>query len=155
MKKKTKIIVLVAMIVLLGVTGYLNIMLNNRIIDAGANTQYANFFDAYRSYRTDARAQEKAMFEAIIASETSSSEAKTKAENDYLELIAQIEDEVTIEGLILAKGFADVIVTNTTNFINVIVKATELTSAEVAQIVSVVQEQTGSSIDYITVIPSG
>jgi len=32
LKKKTKVFILVAMVLLLGVTGYLNIALNNRVI---------------------------------------------------------------------------------------------------------------------------
>ena len=43
-------------------------------------------------------------------------------------------------------------VTSNSN-INVIVKATELQSSQVAQIVSIVQEQTSKSIDNIKIIP--
>ena len=64
-----------------------------------------------------------------------------------------METELVTEGLIKAKGFEDVIVTSTNANVNVVVKSAELTSNQVAQIVSIVQEQTGMAIDYIKIIP--
>lgn len=154
MKKRTKVLILVAMVLLLGVTGYLNIALNNRVVDAstqaGSNISY---FEGYRSDRQTTRDQEILYYDAIIESENSSADAIKAAENKKLDVIAQMESELVMESLIKAKGFADVIVTNSASYINIIVKTAELSSSEVAQIVSVVQEQTGKSIDYIKIIP--
>ena len=63
------------------------------------------------------------------------------------------QSELIMEGLIKAKGFEDVIVTTSNTNVNVIVKSTELQSSQVAQIVSIVQEQTSKSIDNIKIIP--
>ncbi len=154
MKKRTKIIILVAMIALLGVTGYLNIALNNRVVDAGTQTgSNISYFDGYRGDRQTTRDQELLYYDAIIKSDSSSAEAIATAEGKKMEIISQMESELVMEGLIKAKGFADVIVTNSASYINVIVKSAELASSEVAQIVSVIQEQTGKSIDYIKIIP--
>ena len=64
-----------------------------------------------------------------------------------------MEMELVTEGLIKAKGFDDVIVTSSSSCINVIVKSANLTSGEVAQIVSIVQEQSNASLDNIKIIP--
>lgn len=154
MKKKTKIFILVAMVLLLGVTGYLNIALNNNVVDASAqNANTTNYFDGYRSDRQTTRNQELAYYDAIITSESSSAETIAAAESKKLELVAAMESELIMEGLIKAKGFADVVVTNSNSYINVLVKSSELQKSEVAQIVSVITEQTNKDIDYIKVIP--
>ena len=154
MKKRTKIFILVAMVLLLGVTGYLNIALNNNVVDASTTTtSNLNYFDSYRNDRQSTRDQELAYYEAIIKSESSSAETIANAESKKLEIVAQMESELIMEGLIKAKGFADVIVTNSNSYINVLVKSAELQKSEVAQITSVVMEQTGKDIDYIKVIP--
>ena len=59
LKKRTKILILVAMVALLGVTGYLNIALNNNVVtEASANVTNANYFDTYRTDRQSTRDQE-------------------------------------------------------------------------------------------------
>ena len=154
LKKRTKIIILVAMVLLLGVTGYLNIALNNNIVDTGTQViTQGNYFTTYRDDRQATRDQELLYYDAIISSEASSAEAIQNAQNKKMEIISQMESELIMEGLIKAKGFEDVIVTTSNTNVNVIVKSTELQSSQVAQIVSIVQEQTSKSIDNIKIIP--
>ena len=78
--KKKKIIVLGTMLVLLVITGYLNVVLNNKVINTGGNVNTGNFFSTYRLDRQDTRNQEISYYDAIIASESSSAEAKTLSE---------------------------------------------------------------------------
>lgn len=157
LSKKKKIIILSIMAILLVVTGYLNITLNSGIEDAATNinteTQQGSFFNTYRTDRESTRSQEILYLDAILSSQTSSEDAKLVAENKKVELVKTMELELVIEGLIKAKGFDDVIVTNTTSNVNVIVKSAQLSSSEVAQIVSIIQEQTGKSIDNIKILP--
>jgi stage III sporulation protein AH len=151
--KKKKIIILSVMLVLLVVTGYLNVVLNNGTFPVGGNINTGNFFATYRTDRQATRNQEISYYDAIVASTSSSAEAKTLAETKRANLIAAMELELVTEGLIKAKGFEDVIVTTTTSSINVIVKSGTLQASQVAQIVEVVQEQTGASFDNIKIIP--
>ena len=156
LSKKKKIIILSVMAVLLIVTGYLNITLNDsasKTSTASSNvtTTSASFFTTYRTDRTNTRNEEIMYLDAIVASETSSEEAKTLAEEKKMTIVQNMDQELVIEGLIKAKGFEDVIVANTSTNINVIIRSDELTAEEVAQIVSVVQEQTGKSIDNIKI----
>ena len=156
LKKKTKVFILVAMVLLLGVTGYLNIALNNRVTQtSNATVTTANYFATYREDRQSTRDQELLYYDAIITSEASSDEAVKNAEAKKLAIVAQMETELVIEGLIKAKGFEDCIVTNVDPNVKVVVKCVDatLTSSEVAQIVSIVKEQTAVDIDNIQITP--
>ena len=155
MSKKKKIVILATMFVLLVVTGYLNIVLNGSAttVTNSENVVTGNFFTTYRTDRQSTRDEEIAYYDAIIASATSSAEAKANAEAKKQNLIANMELELVTEGLIKAKGFEDVIVTSSNTAINVIVKSASLTSGEVAQIVSIVKEQANVSLDNIKIIP--
>ena len=153
MKKLNKIIIIAAMVLLLCVTGYLNIMLNNSVTNQGNVTTTSSYFQTYRADRESTRDQEMLYYDAIISSESSSDEAVKNAEEGKLNLIDQMEKELVVEGLIKAKGFEDCVVTISDSNINAIVKATELTSNEVAQIVSIIQSQLSASIENIKIIP--
>ena len=155
LKKKTKVFILVAMVLLLGVTGYLNVALNNSASTqtGGEVVTTANYFDTYRDDRQSTRDQELLYYDAIINSESSTAEAIANAEAKKLEIVNKMESELVMEGLIKAKGFEDVIVTNSANNINVIVKCANLESSQVAQIVEIVKQQTSKSIDNIKIIP--
>ncbi len=154
MKKRTKIIILTAMVLLLGVTGYLNIVLNNNIKQPDSTQTTTSYFTAYRTDRESTRDQEMLYYDAIIGNETSTEEAKKAAESARLSLVAQMEKELVVEGLIKAKGFEDAIVTISGANVNAIVKSSELKSTDVAQIVSVIQTQLNiDDIDNIKVIP--
>ena len=154
MKKRTKIIILVAMVLLLGVTGYLNIALNNSSTTSQPQvTTTASYFSAYRSDRESIRDQEMLYYDSIIASTNTTDEARKAAETSRAQLVERMEQELVVEGLIKAKGFEDCVITMTGENVNAIVKAAKLTEAQVAQIVSVIQGQLKTSIENIKIIP--
>ena len=130
-------------------------MLNNSVSNSdNDNTQTtASYFQTYRSDRESTRDQEMLYYDAIIASETSTEDAIKSAEESKLALIEQMEQELVVEGLIKAKGFEDCVVTISGENINAVVKASELSSAQVAQIVSILQAQFNVDIDNIKIIP--
>ena len=160
MTKKKKIIILSVMIGLLVITGYINVALNNSLSSTTtttttqASTSNQNFYTTYKTERESTRKQELQFYEAIIASSTSSNEAKQEAEKNKLDLINQMEKELVVEGIIVGKGFDDAIVTQSSANVNVFVKSAELNSGEVAIITDVVREQLGVDIDKIIIIPS-
>ena len=155
--KKKKIIILASMLLLLVITGFLNIKLNSMSEDVSqsVSSDYnaASFFATFREDRNATRNESIAYYDSIISSTTSSSEAIKSAEEKREVLIDTMKLELTMEGLIKAKGFADAIVSCTDSYINVIVKSETLEDAEVSQIVDVVQGQTQKDIDYIKIIP--
>ncbi len=156
LSKKKKIFIICSFAVLLIATGVLNVVLNKNINANPVNANpvtVGNFFETYRTDRTDTRGQEILYYDAIVTSASSSADAITQAETKRQELVELMEMELVLEGLIKAKGFQDVVVSTTSSSINVIVKSAELTSAEVAQIVDVIQGQTSYTLDNIKIIP--
>ncbi len=156
LSKKKKIAIVSCFTVLLAGAGIVNLAINNKLTTSQASATTvtnANFFSTYRTDRTDTRNQEILYLDAIIASDSASAEAKTTAEAKKQELISLMESELTLEGLIKAKGFNDAVVSTSSSAINVIVKSAELNASEVAQIVDVIQTQTAYTIDNIKIIP--
>lgn len=156
LSRKKKIFIIGAFVLLLAVTGALNIIINNRVVEnvnAEISATSANFFVTYRADRQDTRDQEIVYLDAIIASANSSAEAKSAAESKRQALVSQMDSELMLEGLIKAKGFEDAIVSTSSSNINVIVKSAELQESEVAQIVEIIQGQTNYNLDNIKIIP--
>ena len=154
MKKRTKIIILSLMVVLLGVTGYLNIVLNNSVKNTNTNVTTLSYFASYRNDRSSTRDQEILYYDAIIDS-TSSTEAAVKAaEQAKLDLISTMEKELAVEGLIKAQGFSDCIIAISDTKVNVVVKGASINENEAAQISTIVREQLGTELKNIIIIPA-
>ena len=154
MKKRTKILVLSLMIVLLGVTGYLNIVLNNSTKPASTSVTTASYFTNYRNDRSSTRDQEILYYDAIIDSDTATQEAKNSAQEQKLALISTMEKELAVEGLIKFQGFEDCVISMKADKVNVVVKCASLNENEVAQISTIVREQLGTELKNIVIIPA-
>ncbi len=156
--KKKKIFILTGMVALLVLTGVLNIVLNltaaNPDSDANAGSTYTDFFAAYRVDRTASREQSMLYYDEIIASAESSAEAKAEAEAAKLPLTESMETELVLEGLIKSLGFADAVVTSTTENINVIVRCQEMTGTQAAQILQIVTTETDAKATNVRIIPT-
>lgn len=160
LSKKKKIFILCGMLALLIVTGVLNIVLNGNAISANSgnnnidkdNASSASFFDTYRSDRTATREQTMIYLDAIINNSDSDSEAVEQAKQSKVELTKNMEIELVLEGLIKALGFDDVVVTNSTESVNVIVKAAEITEDQATQISDVILTETGRTAFDVRII---
>ena len=111
--KFKKVLVLSSFCLLLLVTGGVNIYLNSIATDdinANAAISSSSFFINYRNDRTETRNQEILYLDAIIASDATSADAKAKAEAERLALVTNMDMIMTIENLITAKGFENVVV---------------------------------------------
>ena len=156
LSKKKKIFIISGFCLLLILTGVLNIILNNKIVtntNGGETVTTGNFFSTYRTDRTDTRNEEILYLDAIIASSSASAESKSAAEAKKAELIALMETELALEGLIKAKGFEDCVVTISTENVNVVVKDAELTVEDAAQILNIVVTETTFNAPDVVVIP--
>ncbi|MEG1613303.1 MAG: SpoIIIAH-like family protein [Clostridia bacterium] len=146
MKNKKKIIVLSTMIVLLVASAFLNVWLNKKLTNAavsgGNPPTVAATFSSFRSDRQTTRQEIIDYLDAILTASTSSTEAKTSAEKQKLDICTAMEQEMRVESLIKTKGFTDVIVTMSKNNCSVVVADDDLQSAEVAQIYSIVTSAT-------------
>lgn len=152
-----KVIVLCSMVALLIVTGTLNFVLNDKIVRSGNDgntvTTAETFFTSCRAERETARAEEFALLDAILSSDTSTEELIASANEKKLELIDVIERELVLEGLVKAQGFEDAVVTMSEDNINVVVSQSELTSEQVAGILSVILSETDYNATQVVVVP--
>lgn len=156
MNNKKKIIIICSMVVLLIAAGYLNVLLNKNDTDPVNNPEdpvvSVSFFSAYRSVRDTSRAQEFTYLDAIIASSSTTEEAKTTAENMQLDMIEVMEMEMVLEGLIKAKGYEEAVVTISTNNIYVIAQDDNLVNEDIAQILYVITSETGYSPSKVVIL---
>lgn len=153
LSKKKKIIIIATMVVLLAVTGFLNIRLNSSATQQTSTTTSANFFATYRSSRTETRDEEVLLLEAIINSSASTESEIATAKSKKDAILSNLNLEFAMESQILSKGFSDVVVSCSDNYINVMVKSAALEEYEVAQIVEIIQKETTKDIDNIKIIP--
>lgn len=152
-KKKT--IVLISMIALLVTVGCLNYFMTFTPPGGSDGDIIAppTFFVTYKQDREATRAQEIIYLDGIIASELSDAATVQLAQNKKLGLCDVMEQELIIEGLIKAKGFEDCIVTMSTNNVNIVVKAEELTLEQAAQILNIIVSETSYTAPDVIIIP--
>ncbi len=112
----------------------------------------SNYFDAYRENRQSVRDMEMRYVQTLSSSENSDEAVKKQAEERLLEIAALMEKELKIESLIRAKGFEDAIAFVEEGSVNIVVKATELTSAQATKILKLVADETGEASQNITII---
>lgn len=154
LSKKKKIFILLGMAVLLVVTGYLNVALNNNASQTLSNQNTtADFFATYRDDRTYTRNLELEYLDAIITSASSTSDYVATATSKKLALVAQMEKELILEGLIAAAGYEDAIVTASDDNLNVMVKTNGFTADDASKILSLVVDEAEVPATNIKIIP--
>ena len=153
MSKKKKIFILVSMVLLLVVTGYLNVALNKKGSELATTTTSANFFESCRADKIASRNYQLEIYDSIIAASADADEiAAAKAEKAAI--AAKMEKELVLEGLIAATGYEDVIVTASEDNMNVYVKtATGLNADQVASILSILVREAKVLATNVRVIP--
>ena len=123
---------------------------NVTAVSAQTKAADANFFAAYREERDSVRTQELAYLDAIVA-QGADAETLSDAQQQKLELVNAMETELTVENLVRAKGFSDVIVSIHKGNINVVVGAETLSDEQVAQILDIVLRETGKSAENVKI----
>ena len=119
-------------------------------VSASVRTGNANFFAAYREERDNVRTQELAYLDAIVA-QGGDTETLSDAQKQKLDLVNAMETELTVENLVRAKGFADVIVSMHKGNVNVVVGADTLSDEQVAQILDIVLRETGQAAENVKI----
>lgn len=101
-----------------------------------------NYFIEQRLSRDKQRASTIDRLNEIVNNENSSQEMITEAQKKIIEVGDISEKELTIEGLIKAKGFEEALVFLTNNNAKVVVETKELTEQDVVQILEIVVNET-------------
>ncbi len=99
------------------------------------------------------RAESKETLESLINNEALSSEQKEDAVNQLIAMTAIAEQEVTVETLLEAKGFSDVVVTLTESSADVVVVQEDITDANLAQIEDAITRSTDISAENVVITP--
>ena len=137
MSKKKKIFVLVSMVLLLVVTGYLNIALSSNDDELPTTTTVtASFLTTYRSNKLATRNSMLEYYDSIIASATTQSQIE-ETNNLKIQLAKRMESETILESMVMASGYEDAVVTIADENTTVMVKADSLTGDDVSKILTI------------------
>jgi stage III sporulation protein AH len=167
---KQRIIVLAGLVVLLIAAPILNYAINNNQSNNPAKTAKpgstaavsqtdggsvttGNFFVDYISERDKKRTEDVKYLDSIINDAKTDSDTKKTAQQQKIDIVKSMEKELSIENLLKAKGFAKVAIIYSTGSVNIMVGKSELTDAEVAQILDIAMTETGEKAANIKIIP--
>jgi len=165
---KKKQMIISALVIMLGIAGYLNYKYDNtggaedvlsiedektkseigevEMVDANPgeiNTENEeDFFASQRFEREKAHAKTKEELENILSNPSMSEESKKAAEERLSKLSLATEHETTAENILKAKGFKDVLVHINVDSVNVTIKTSGLSSSDTAKIIDAVFELT-------------
>ena len=162
-----KQIVLCALIVMVGVAGYLNWRYegntspDNTTVNVASTEKKNNnetlgeatmvssikkdYFSTCRSNRETVRSKSLEILKSTIDNPNSSQENKDKAQQQIILISKNVEAEGNIENLIKAKGFEEAVVFINDKSITVTIKSPGLTAPETAKIKDIVIEETGNN----------
>ena len=151
LSKKKKFFILFGMVALLVVTGCLNVFLKDNSENVPTSTyESASFLTSYRASKLETRQTMMNYYDSIIASSTDK-EQITETNALISELAGRMEKETILEGMIMASGYEDAVVTNSDGSYTVMVKSSGLTSDDVAKILGILVKETGVSATNVKI----
>lgn len=151
LSKKKKLFILFGMVALLVVTGCLNLFLTRGDEDLQTtNYTSASLLTSYRASKLETRNSMLELYDSIIAT-SSDNEQITETNALISELASRMEKETVLEGIIMASGYEDAVVTNSDGAYTVMVKSNNFTSDDAAQILSLLVKETGVSATNVKI----
>ncbi len=171
-----KILAIIALVILILVTGFINYTLamknednpnsteNNSIVDPSeeANAEDSSVTVAksastrllqYEAERKIERQKEMQYLNEIIDDEKTDEETRAIANQQKIKLTTAISHEKTISEILVGKGFNEVTVVCGESSINVLIDQVDATDAQIAQILEVVIRETSTATENIKIIP--
>ena len=118
-------------------------------------TNLASYMAQARLNREQIRSKNKETLLEVINNNDISEGEKKKAVKSMVKLTELNEKENTIETLLKAKGFDDIVVTISDKQADVIISENEVDDAKRAQIEDVIKRKAVVSVDNITITPTG
>lgn len=110
-----------------------------------------SYFAASQVSRQRARDEAREVLQSVIDDASSAEAAKTEALAGITQMAKDMEAEANIETLVVSKGFRKCVAVISNGAANIVVQSSGLTAADVAQINTIVYEQTGISPDKIVI----
>ena len=169
-KNKRVVFILVAALILLAAAVWLNLKLGRGAEDITAEEPspspteesretmlnlYGDYFNSFRTERSEVRAQEIDYLRSIINGSNSDEDSIREAQTRLLELVGNMEKEFTIESRIRGKGFLDAAATLRSDSVTVIIDGESLSDEEVARILDIVMTETGMPASAIKISLGG
>ncbi len=107
----------------------------------------------FRTEREQLRARQTAQLNEIIYSDKSDAETVLQAQRQLLDLLSRSEQELTLEGVLQARGFYCALATVNSGSVNVLLRRENVTQRETAVILDLVLRETGVSGGNVKIIP--
>ena len=117
-------------------------------------TSVSSYMVQARLNREQTRSKNKETLLEVINNKDLDENQKKKAVTSMTDLTKTTDMENTVETLLKAKGFEDVLVTITDKQVDVIVNDAEMDETKKAQIENVVKRKTGIAAKNITITPT-
>lgn len=151
LSKKKKIFILFGMVALLVVTGCLNLFLSSPDDDLQqTNYNSVSLLTSFRASKLETRNSMIELYDSIIATSTDNQQI-TETNALISDLANRMEKETVLEGMIMASGYEDVVVTNSDGSYSVMVKSNNFTSDDAAKILSILVKETGVSATNVKI----
>lgn len=149
--RKKKAFILVGMIALLVVTGGLNLFLSKGNEQVPASSyESASFLTSYRASKFETRQTMMEYYDSIIETSTDA-EQITETNALISDLASRMEKETVLEGMIMASGYEDAVVTNSDDSYTVMVKSGNFTLDDAAKILGILVKETGVSATNVKI----
>ena len=107
----------------------------------------------FREERSRVRDAEITQLNALTSDETAGQDIRDRAREKLLSLTQWMEQEVTVEGVLRARGYQDPLVTVHADSVNVLVRQQALTQSDAARILELTARETGQTGGNIKIIP--
>ena len=117
-------------------------------------TSLGSYMVQARLDREQTRSKNKELLMEVVNNEELSESEKKKAVKTMVQLTENSEKENTIETLLKAKGFSDVVVTITDEQADIIIDKNQIDDAQRAQIEEVVKRKTNITSENIIITPA-
>lgn len=122
-------------------------------VSADATVSASEYFAEAKLDREQSRAKQTDLLTEMLNNANVSEEQKVVCSNTMLTLQARIEMETSAEAMIEAKGFSEAYVRIDDETVDVVVSASTLTEAQIAQIEDIVTRKTGFTVEQIRINP--
>lgn len=109
------------------------------------------FFMEFRLERDRRRAQEIELLQSMFNSTDDAGEIKQEIQYKLLAITNSIDQELTLESLIMAKGYADAVAVVQPESVTVVVRDGDFSEEDAARIADLVNRTTGIPLSKITV----
>lgn len=109
--------------------------------------------EQFRLEREQMRAMHAAQYQEVIYADAADEQTRQMAREAFLDALKRQEQELTIEGILRSRGYADALASVEEGAVSVLVRAGQLSSEQSAVIYELVLAQTGVSGDQVKIIP--